>query len=589
MQESIKLQKLAIFSVILTTLIIFPIFMDPINLPKFFILLVGGTLVLIFLLLNNFYVFKSIERILLVLISIYIVLLSIAGYLSDQSLFATLTGTWGRNNGIIMSFLLILYFLIFTLPTNKNLNLFLLNSLFYLGSFSSIYAWLQFFNKDPLQYFLPWYNKNDAIIITVGNSNFASIFLAMTFSASLALLLQKPNLNLKSFICMASVIIHLVLIPKLDTQGKISFAIGAVVVIGIFTIFSKNKFLKFFGIFWWFISLLTALLGVIGLAGKGYFAGVLSDNVRSLTDRYYAWKVAIEMMKDSPFFGRGIDSFGFYYRFYRDKNSSEILSGQPYISYDNAHNTYLQLGATAGIPTLIIYIILIIFICWRMVIAWKVSEDKSLVAGLSSIWIIYLIQSFVSMDQIGIAVWGWSCAGALIVSSRRNKSIDTKKIEDILENSNFKLNKIPKFIYIPLGAMILSIPSIYYIPVLKNESDIYFAIRNIPRLSGDFEKQENFNNILNAGYKAKQLELRLTIIRYLGAVNLTDKALALATYSAEQEPRSFSALHLVAGLYELSGQYKSAIPARELTIKLDPHNELIKQLLTLNINESKKP
>jgi tetratricopeptide (TPR) repeat protein len=224
-----------------------------------------------------------------------------------------------------------------------------------------------------------------------------------------------------------------------------------------------------------------------------------------------------------------------------------------------------------------------------MVIAWKVSEDKSLVAGISSIWIIYLIQSFVSMDQIGIAVWGWSCAGALIVSSRRNKSIDTKKIEDILENSNFKLNKIPKFIYIPLGAMILSIPSIYYIPVLKNESDIYFAIRNIPRLSGDFEKQENFNNILNAGYKAKQLELRLTIIRYLGAVNLTDKALALATYSAEQEPRSFSALHLVAGLYELSGQYKSAIPAREITIKLDPHNELIKQLLTLNINESKKP
>jgi O-antigen ligase len=302
----------------------------------------------------------------------------------------------------------------------------------------------------------------------------------MTFSASLALLLQKPNLNLKSFICMASVIIHLVLIPKLDTQGKISFAIGAVVVIGIFTIFSKNKFLKFFGIFWWFISLLTALLGVIGLAGKGYFAGVLSDNVRSLTDRYYAWKVAIEMMKDSPFFGKGIDSFGFYYRFYRDKNSSEILSGQPYISYDNAHNTYLQLGATAGIPILIIYIILIIFICWRMVIAWKVSEDKSLVAGLSSIWIIYLIQSFVSMDQIGIAVWGWSCAGALIVISRRNKSIDTKKIEDILENSNFKLNKIPKFIYIPLGAMILSIPSIYYIPVLKNESDIYFAIRNIP-------------------------------------------------------------------------------------------------------------
>jgi hypothetical protein len=67
----------------------------------------------------------------------------------------------------------------------------------------------------------------------------------MTFSASLALLLQKPNLNLKSFICMASVIIHLVLIPKLDTQGKIGFAIGAVVVIGIFTIFSKNKFLKF--------------------------------------------------------------------------------------------------------------------------------------------------------------------------------------------------------------------------------------------------------------------------------------------------------------------------------------------------------
>lgn len=582
-----KIKKTSVVFVALTTIFIFPIFMDPINLPKFFILLIGGSIITYVLSTKIIYLRNIFSKFFLVVLTVYIFLLLVSALFSDQSFFATLTGTWGRNNGIITTFLFIIYFVVFTIPTKKDVNSSLLQTLYYLGLFSITYAWIQYLDKDPMQYYFPWYNKNDSIVITVGNSNFASIFLAMTFSASLAVFLKKPGLNHKTSINLFSLVAHVLLIPKLDTQGKISFAIGVFVVIGVMTISSKDKYWKSFNIAWWSVGLLLGILGLLGLSGKGYFAGVLSDNVRALTDRYYAWKAAIRMMQDSPIFGKGIDSFGFYYRNFRDKNSSEIISNQPFITYDNAHNTYLQLGATAGIPILIIYLVLVAAVCWRMLKAWKYSQNKSVVAGLSSIWIIYLVQSIVSMDQIGIAIWGWVCAGALVSISQKIDAPLNEEIKDSNDNAKVKTKNYSKIVYGPLGALIFSLPVIYYVPVIQNESQIYFGIRNIPRLLGESEKSKNFERIVKLGYETKQLELRLTIIRYLGGVNLNDKALELALFSSKQEPRSFAAWHLVAGLYEISGQYQLAIPAREETIKLDPYNAPIKDLLALNIQASK--
>jgi tetratricopeptide (TPR) repeat protein len=180
------------------------------------------------------------------------------------------------------------------------------------------------------------------------------------------------------------------------------------------------------------------------------------------------------------------------------------------------------------------------------------------------------------MDQIGLAIWGWVSAGTLVGLSRHVNQEKLQSSDSTNDNSEgIKLKPIS----VILGATIFLMPSVYYFPVLKNESNLYFAIRNIPILIDDVSKVKNFDRIIKEGYKAKQLELRLTTVRYLGASNKVNEAILLAEFSAKQEPRSFSAWHLVAGLYEISGRYKEAVPAREKTIQLDPHNKIVKDLL----------
>jgi len=553
--------------------------MDPINLPKFFILLLGGSVIFLFMILNKFYLLRKINKYITLIVTVYIVLLIIAGIFSNQSIFSTLSGTWARNNGLLMSILFILFFLVFAIPSKIDVSKNILKVLFLFGLFSSSYAWLQFFNKDPIQYYFPWYNKNDALVITVGNSNFASIFLAMTFAVTLAIFFSQGKFSYFRILAIVSIFSHLLLIPKLDTQGKICFGVGTVVIVGILAINSKNKNLKLVGIAWWLMSSIIGIFGLLGLNGFGYFSGVLSDNIRSLSDRYFAWLAAIDMMKNSPIFGKGIDAFGFYYRNFRDPNSNELKLGQPFVTYDNAHNTYLQLGATAGVPVLLVYVALISVICWRAWVALQINENKSTLAGLISVWIIYLVQSFVSMDQIGLAIWGWVCAGALVGLSFNSSQKDSEFLAPVSSKSKSFREKIMSF---TSGVIILLLPAIYYLPVLQNEKNLFFSIRNIPILKVDTEQQINFNRILEEGYKSNQLELRLIVVRYLGASNRINEALLLAEFSAEQEPRSFAAWHLVAGLYEITGRYKEAIPSRQETIELDPYNTIIKDLLRIN-------
>ena len=547
--------------------------MDPINLPKFFVLTVGCGLIGVYAFRHKLYKVNLFNKRILYTVAIYAVLLCLAALFNNQSIYSNLVGTWARNNGLISNLILIVIFFVFAISSNPLSDFMIIRTLFYLGIFFAIYAWLQFLGKDPVNYFFPWYNPSNAIVLTVGNSNFASVLLAVTFSATLVVALSHSlNLFLR-LAALLSAVAHVLLVPKIDTQGKINFGIAAAVIIGIYLYFSSKKIIKQLGIIWGISSIMIGILGLCGLKGFGPFANMLSDNIRALNDRYYAWLAALRIMRDFPLLGTGLDSFGFYYRNYRDSNAYELKTGQPLISYDNAHNTYLQLGSTAGIPTLVFYLVLVILVSWRMVVALKIHRNKLNVSGLSAIWIIYLVQSIVSMDQLGLAIWGWVSAGALVGLSY-TEPIPTKNdvISELPQRTKHKSFKL-------LLPAVFLIPAVYLTPSLRNEFQLYMGIRDIPRLKSEFASLENLQKVKSEALNSNQLELQLTTIRYLGKANLLDDALDLSLFAAEKFPRSFAAWHLIAGIYEMRGLYDLAIPARQKTIYLDPLNSGIKNQL----------
>ncbi len=76
--------------------------------------------------------------------------------------------------------------------------------------------------------------------------------------------------------------------------------------------------------------------------------------------RKIVWKGAIELAKRYPFFGSGLETFGYAYYFVRPKEHN-LTSEWDYL-YNRAHNEYLNYAATTGFFGLASYLLLIVTI-----------------------------------------------------------------------------------------------------------------------------------------------------------------------------------------------------------------------------------
>jgi O-antigen ligase len=231
--------------------------------------------------------------------------------------------------------------------------------------------------------------------------------------------------------------------------------VGGLIVVGVWLSTSPNRVWRKISYGYWAVSTLIGFLGLSGLFGFGIFSERLSNDVVNLKDRYYHWISALNMMKDNIFFGVGIDAFGDYYRRYRTEESI-ILRGTAMSGTDNAHNSFLQYGATGGAPLLLVYAVLILFILWRSLKAFKLQSDKRLVGTLFAVWIGYQVQSLVSIEQIGISIWNWALGGILVNLSFESKSV-MDKAQEKLVNTQKEIKILSKITVFLSTGLIFSI------------------------------------------------------------------------------------------------------------------------------------
>ena len=582
MNKIASLERITLISVIAATVAVFPFLMDPIIIIKLFILSVGS----FFLILKIVFNWKQIKiiifsnRLVFYLLLIYVCFNFISAFFTNQDTYRTFFGSWGRNNGLLATLFLALIFLAASMFSAISTLEEILNSLFYLGLLYSTYAWLQFYGKDPITLILPWWKKpGEPIMLTLGNSNFASILLAMTFSGTLVKFIKSGFTKPSKYISCISIFSHFLLIRKIDTQGKIAFAVGFFIIIFALLFYSRNRLLRIIGAFWGVGGVFTGTFGVLALFNIGFFADLLSDNIRALQDRYYTWLAAIEMMKDFPLFGIGVDNFKDEYRKYRLPISYELQTGQPFVDFDNAHSLFFQIGATLGLPVLVIFLLLIIAISIRGIMSLTTGQNKLVTSGLISIWFIYLINSFVSIDNLALSVWGWLSAGALVRMSS-NDSID--KLDLNLKIKTTLKNRVISSILIVCSLL----PSITLIPVLLNENRIYRLISKLPQLQLDIDRTIIAESLFSEAQKTNQIGLKLLVVDYLGYAKFYEEAEILAYEVVKDQPNSFSARILLAKSLDFQGKFEEAIPVWKKTIELDPLNESLKIKLAESLAKS---
>jgi FtsH-binding integral membrane protein len=141
------------------------------------------------------------------------------------------------------------------------------------------------------------------------------------------------------------------------------------------------------------------------------------------------WRAGWKMTIDNPIFGLGLDGYRDNYRTSRDLVSA-LRVGSDEMT-DSAHNIFLDISSGGGFPLLIIYVFLVglTILSAVKVIRRSTGFDVGFAAVLGA-WVAYLAQSMISINQIGLAVWGWVLMGTIIgyeINSR--EKIESKSVK----------------------------------------------------------------------------------------------------------------------------------------------------------------
>ena len=136
---------------------------------------------------------------------------------------------------------------------------------------------------------------------------------------------------------------------------------------------------------------------------------ILSISLTAGESRISAWKVSLEAVKDRPALGYGPENFSIGFDKYYDPSLSGIekMPGAVTSWWDRAHNFVFDIGVTAGIPALIIYLALFGVLFWQLqglkrdanIQMHTNDTNKVIIAhGIQATFLAYLVANFFSFD-----------------------------------------------------------------------------------------------------------------------------------------------------------------------------------------------
>lgn len=532
---------------------------DPVNVTKLFVL--GGFAFALLGTAINPYALSNIWQYKAALIVVGLFLLGsiFALIMSRAPITQSMYGVYGRNNGFLLYFLLIVLFICtLSISTKKQLSV-IPTGLFIAGVANLAYSyWVISFGD-----FIPWNNTYGNLLGTFGNPNFIGSFFGMFSGLIFALLLApKTNFNVRVIYFFLLGGTFYGILKTGAVQGQVLFVAAG----GLATYYwVRSKFKSLLAPSAYLAgSLVAFIFSILGTQKIGPLSRFLYQETVTLRGEYWyaAWKTGIS----NPISGVGFDSFGDWYR--RSRRESALqLPGVDTVT-NAAHNVYLDMFAFGGAPLFISYILitLVTAVAIIRVTIRKKSFDVTFVT-LVIIWFCYQLQSVISINQIGLVVWGWFSSAALIVyekiDSREKIQADTRL--KTTKNSS-GLMKGHEIFSDGLKAAVLSVAG--------------FLI-SVPPLSADVKWQsaqvsQDLNRIiatLDSSYMNPLSTFKLNnIVGVLEINKFSQEAREIALRAVAFNPESYEAWKNITLLSKSSDQEKSL--ARENMKRLDPLNPM---------------
>lgn len=383
---------------------------------KFWVLILGGIALLI-LLLASYRELKIDKRDIILFVFLTLIFISA---LFSSNIFVSILGSTRFHAG----FVTFIFFVCIYLAAKKFFHYEkieeFLNILFYSSLFIGIFGILQNYISIPA--LSPLFDAG--VCSTFGNSNYFGTYISLILPASIVLFILKESK--KGFIL--SSVLFFNLLSSGTRSAWVSF--GVIAILGIiYLVKQKNKvYFKRFGIlsicFIAIYLLLTFLpMGAIVHSKSQSLKsdlditlGVLLHKDGASSEKFLStgsgrmdiWRICLNLVGKKPLFGCGPDNlrFGIVQNFFWDafhyasQHSGSIIN--------NAHNEYLHIAATMGIPALIVYLLFL-----GSILRGKLKymfQDK-VTFTLCLVIIGYLTQALFINYTLGIAPLFWMILG----------------------------------------------------------------------------------------------------------------------------------------------------------------------------------
>ena len=532
---------------------------DPINVPKLAVISAGGFMALGFIVqqwkIITGHDYRTSFLVSLAFIFDLILVLVISGNNFTQEFF----GTYGRATGFVayvaLAGLLMAGVLSSTDTVILRFSWFLIGS----GVISAGYGVFQATGVDPAN----WVNSYSPVIGFLGNPDFQSSFVGLSAVMAVAMLLKKGLRNSIKAGLLVFVFTTLYVISETKAQqGYFVFLGGSSVVVFVLIYKSKAKKLTLPLFASGFIALIFVAMGSLNV---GPLASLLHK--ASVVYRGDYWRAGWKMTMDHPFFGVGLDSYGDWYR--RTRTIEATVRRGPEVTSNAAHNVLIDFSSNGGFPLLIIYLALLALAARAATrVIRRTSEFDPAISGLFAVWIAYQAQSLISLNQLGLAVWGWIISG-LLIGYEINTSTN---LEEVGVSKSRRHNSKAK---IPIGLKVQ--------PAFLSSLFIGFSLGlliGLPPLiaSTQFKTaldSPNKTTLENAAEIFPQDVFRAGQIAYIFQQNkLEDEALSIITASVENYPDSYESWRLLASLSNASPA--QIAEAKAQMKRLDPHNPELK-------------
>ena len=353
---------------------------------------------------------------------------------SDGPLTQNLYGAYGRNTAFVTYVLLIFVVLSASVLRRESSFTYLIYGLFGAGLVNVIYCgWVIAFGD-----FVPWSNPYGNILGTFGNPNFIGAFLGL-FTASMVAYSVKQGTP--TWIRVGVLVLFLITVYEIVDSSAIQGRVVVVAGLGIVGFYLvRSKFQAITAqVAYVFFVVVAGIFALLGALQIGPLTKYIYKTSVSLRGEY--WQAGWTMGSEHPLTGVGFDTYGDWYR--RARDSQALILPGPNTTTNAAHNVPFDVFAFGGWPLFVSYLgILALSVIAIIKVTRRNRKYDAIFVTLTTAWVCYQLQSVISINQIGLAVWGWLFGGALIAYEIATRS--TKENSDATASGGKTRRVIPK-------------------------------------------------------------------------------------------------------------------------------------------------